>query len=483
RSSGGVQEDGGAGGGPDAVVVRAAVLLEPVRQGSERRDPKEAHPGESQGPGAAGPPPAGPGRRASPAHHPADVLQGHVQPPGPGEQRRVLLAAQMSLSQSPGATSQEAGPRRQRVPDVQPVGVLDREDEGERDGQRGGRLRGRLAPSPRRAALPGPAVRLHGAAGLPHPQSPPPGLQKDRPLPHVFCRETPGRLQKGKAATSPPDLLVHFHPACRSSASRFLAGVYAEVHRKEALACWFCSSVSLGIMIRTGTGGERQRLDFLSLRLPRAALCRIRLGGTISEQSVVFQSLGGKQQQVLVFLCVLLLSHILFPHQMSQRMQDSVEMVTILSFALQVTLDRLWKVVYNELGGCPGSTSAATCTRRHYESVQVNQLMRTRLGSAQFQTFTRCLSEALSHDLAAKPPCAPITPPPEQGVPLNLSKHSRPRGAAPPRPPTRVWAPSWETRSSLRPRGPGWWAARPRPRTSASGPRPSPQGPEEPART
>jgi len=33
----------------------------------------------------------------------------------------------------------------------------------------------------------------------------------------------------------------------------------------------------------------------------------------------------------------------------------------------QVTLDRLWKIVYNELGGCAGSTSAATCTRRHYE--------------------------------------------------------------------------------------------------------------------
>ncbi|KAM4620727.1 AT-rich interactive domain-containing protein 5B-like [Polymixia lowei] len=33
----------------------------------------------------------------------------------------------------------------------------------------------------------------------------------------------------------------------------------------------------------------------------------------------------------------------------------------------RVTSERLWKVVYNELGGCPGSTSAATCTRRHYE--------------------------------------------------------------------------------------------------------------------
>ncbi|XP_041122410.1 AT-rich interactive domain-containing protein 5B-like [Polyodon spathula] len=32
-----------------------------------------------------------------------------------------------------------------------------------------------------------------------------------------------------------------------------------------------------------------------------------------------------------------------------------------------VTEQKLWKHVYNELGGSPGSTSAATCTRRHYE--------------------------------------------------------------------------------------------------------------------
>ncbi|XP_037663249.1 AT-rich interactive domain-containing protein 5A isoform X2 [Choloepus didactylus] len=32
-----------------------------------------------------------------------------------------------------------------------------------------------------------------------------------------------------------------------------------------------------------------------------------------------------------------------------------------------VTGRRLWKSVYDELGGSPGSTSAATCTRRHYE--------------------------------------------------------------------------------------------------------------------
>ena len=49
--------------------------------------------------------------------------------------------------------------------------------------------------------------------------------------------------------------------------------------------------------------------------------------------------------------------------------------------------------------------------------------MRTRrLDSSQLQTFTRRLSEALSQDLSAKPPCSPITPPPEQALPLNLSK-------------------------------------------------------------
>lgn len=59
-------------------------------------------------------------------------------------------------------------------------------------------------------------------------------------------------------------------------------------------------------------------------------------------------------------------------------------------------------------------------------SVQVCQLMRTRcLGPSQLQMFTRCLSEALSQDLNAKP-----TPPPEQALPLNLSKRFTPKRPA-----------------------------------------------------
>ncbi|RLW04053.1 hypothetical protein DV515_00006158 [Chloebia gouldiae] len=34
---------------------------------------------------------------------------------------------------------------------------------------------------------------------------------------------------------------------------------------------------------------------------------------------------------------------------------------------LIITARRQWKHIYDELGGNPGSTSAATCTRRHYE--------------------------------------------------------------------------------------------------------------------
>ncbi|XP_069488573.1 uncharacterized protein [Ambystoma mexicanum] len=35
----------------------------------------------------------------------------------------------------------------------------------------------------------------------------------------------------------------------------------------------------------------------------------------------------------------------------------------------QVTLKQVWRQVYNELGGNPHSTSAATCTRKHYEKL------------------------------------------------------------------------------------------------------------------
>ena len=54
----------------------------------------ETHPGWSEGAGAAGPPPAGPGRHQGSALHPTDVLQGHLQPPDAGGQRQLLLAVQ-----------------------------------------------------------------------------------------------------------------------------------------------------------------------------------------------------------------------------------------------------------------------------------------------------------------------------------------------------------------------------------------------------
>ncbi|KAI4880896.1 hypothetical protein NFI96_029775 [Prochilodus magdalenae] len=46
-----------------------------------------------------------------------------------------------------------------------------------------------------------------------------------------------------------------------------------------------------------------------------------------------------------------------------------------------VTSRRLWKTVYNELGGSPGSTSAATCTRRHYEKLMLPYELHIRGGN------------------------------------------------------------------------------------------------------
>ncbi|XP_029460161.1 AT-rich interactive domain-containing protein 5A-like isoform X1 [Rhinatrema bivittatum] len=43
-----------------------------------------------------------------------------------------------------------------------------------------------------------------------------------------------------------------------------------------------------------------------------------------------------------------------------------------------VTGRRLWKNVYDELGGSPGSTSAATCTRRHYERLVLPYVWNTK---------------------------------------------------------------------------------------------------------
>lgn len=45
----------------------------------------------------------------------------------------------------------------------------------------------------------------------------------------------------------------------------------------------------------------------------------------------------------------------------------SLSLIINFHFSFQITARRQWKNVYDELGGNPGSTSAATCTRRHYE--------------------------------------------------------------------------------------------------------------------
>lgn len=63
----------------------------------------------------------------------------------------------------------------------------------------------------------------------------------------------------------------------------------------------------------------------------------------------------------------------------------------ISSGVLQVTGRRLWKNVYDELGGSPGSTSAATCTRRHYERYGVPRGCCTPTRAFLFRGLGRCV--------------------------------------------------------------------------------------------
>ncbi|XP_061822014.1 AT-rich interaction domain 6 [Nerophis lumbriciformis] len=59
------------------------------------------------------------------------------------------------------------------------------------------------------------------------------------------------------------------------------------------------------------------------------------------------------------------------PHLGFKQIDLYVMFKTVRSFGgyHQVTAQQLWKQVYNSLGGNPRSTSAATCTRRHYEKL------------------------------------------------------------------------------------------------------------------
>lgn len=75
----------------------------------------------------------------------------------------------------------------------------------------------------------------------------------------------------------------------------------------------------------------------------------------------------GGYQQVIDYLLQFLLQ---LPLKQSVKMTGSKHregMKVKHLLPLQVTAQQLWKQVYNTLGGNPRSTSAATCTRRHYE--------------------------------------------------------------------------------------------------------------------
>lgn len=80
------------------------------------------------------------------------------------------------------------------------------------------------------------------------------------------------------------------------------------------------------------------------------------------------RDMGGYQQVIdslFPFLLQLLLKLSVKTYQKSNKHGERMKVKRLLP--LQVTAQQLWKQVYNALGGNPSSTSAATCTRRHYE--------------------------------------------------------------------------------------------------------------------
>ncbi|TNN51567.1 AT-rich interactive domain-containing protein 5B [Liparis tanakae] len=89
----------------------------------------------------------------------------------------------------------------------------------------------------------------------------------------------------------------------------------------------------------------------------------------------------------------------------------------------QVTVQQLWKQVYNTLGGNPRSTSAATCTRRHYEKlllsyechltgVLVNALPRNQPKHFHYANFGK-VHEDGQRPLKRKLPPMPLIPNPQ----------------------------------------------------------------------
>ncbi|KAK5852358.1 hypothetical protein PBY51_023831 [Eleginops maclovinus] len=94
----------------------------------------------------------------------------------------------------------------------------------------------------------------------------------------------------------------------------------------------------------------------------------------------------------------------------------------------QVTVQQLWKQVYNSLGGNPRSTSAATCTRRHYEKlllqyechqtgILVNVLPRNQPKLFHYDSFSK------EHDGSPRPVKRKLPPIPLLQNPLSLQSH------------------------------------------------------------
>lgn len=99
----------------------------------------------------------------------------------------------------------------------------------------------------------------------------------------------------------------------------------------------------------------------------------------------------------------------------------------------QVTSQQLWKQVYNTLGGNPRSTSAATCTRRHYEKLllpyecHMKGILMSALPPHQPKSYHHYTSYSKDDDGCPRPAKRKLLSVPPQQGPHNLQ--SDPRGS------------------------------------------------------
>ncbi|KAF3705521.1 AT-rich interactive domain-containing protein 5B [Channa argus] len=417
----------------------------------------KTNPGRSEGTGAAGPPPAGPGSHSSAAQRQSHVLQGHVQPPDTGEQCQLLLAVHLrgrprkrrgrdgkdspnsSQSESwidrmkvtsdrlwkvvynklggcPGSTSAATCTRRhyERSSYNYPAKYTQTIQAEEKSlivkSALFQLLKLLMLPYEEHLRAAGGGGGGGGGAEFKIPESPiapkPRGIRGRKPL---LRGRKPGPKAKEKKAVAPGPA-----PPPQAPKTKELKSDRGEVPSPGSI---------LSTLPRHFVGGSLGGFSPIKGVCPTDVFRNISLQRGLESPALTPQD--QTQQHPTIYTLQPKSVSPDTPHPSGEHHQPQ---------------SHPFHQNHNRCTGCNGDEGAQRGANRDARirpplpplrvlplnldcSVQVCQLMRSRrLDSSQLQTFTRRLSEALSQDLSSKPPCSPVTPPPEQALPLNLSK-------------------------------------------------------------